>query len=82
MKRFSKTQLIADLNQRGDAYLCAGEFDRKNGTSQLWPRGANEGTKALIERAIRYGTMTALLNIAEDVETGFIGVAPVKRALK
>ena len=82
MKRFSKAQLIADLNTRGEAYLSTGEFDRRNGTSQLWPKGVNENTKALIERAIRYGTMLALLNVAEDVASGFIGVAPAETSLK
>ena len=82
MKRFSKAQLIADLYARADAKMSAHNIDHKNGTSQLWPKGADEATKKAIDRAVAYGAMLALLDAAGDVEGGCLGVAPAEGGRK
>ncbi len=75
MSRFTKAVAIADIQERVNARQVAHKFDLNNGTSQLWPRGADDRMKALIERAAAYGALRALEGVAQDIESGHLGVA-------
>jgi len=41
-------QAIADIQARADAQQTVHKFDLKDGESQLWPRGADAATKAML----------------------------------
>lgn len=73
--RFTKAQAILDLQARADKRQAEAQFDLKDGTSQLLPKGADEKLKALIQRAVAYGYMSAYVDAARDIEGGYIGVA-------
>ncbi len=75
MSRFTKAAAIEQITERAKGHMTANGFDLNNGTSQLWPRGADERTKALIDMAVSYGTMRALMGVAEDIESGHLGVS-------
>ena len=75
MSRFTKAAAIADIRARAEAQKEAHAFNLNHGTAQLWPRGADEKIKALIERAVAYGKVRALEGVAEDIESGHLGVA-------
>lgn len=75
MSRFTKAAAVADIRVRAEAQQEAHAFDLNHGTAQLWPRGADEKIKALIERAVAYGKVRALEGVAQDIETGHLGVA-------
>lgn len=75
MSRFTKAAAIADIRARADAQQEVHAFNLSHGTAQLWPRGADEKFKALIERAVAYGKLTALEGVAQDIESGHLGVA-------
>lgn len=75
MSRFTKSEAIAQLWARSDAKQAHGALDRSNGTSQLYPRGADEAFVAAIQRAVAYGEMRAYEAAATDIESGYLGVA-------
>ncbi len=75
MSRFTKAAAIADIRARADAQQEAHAFNLEHGTAQLWPRGADEKLKALIERAVAYGKVRALEGVAHDIESGHLGIA-------
>lgn len=74
-KRFSKGALIEQLRGVAENVHQLHGFDGSNGTAQLWPRGCDEATRALIDKAADYGRWRTLSNLASDVECGRIGVA-------
>lgn len=74
MSRFTKAKAIDEIQARADARQNSDKFDLNNGTSQLWPRSADEKTKALIDRAVSYGYLMALRSISQDIESGHLGV--------
>lgn len=74
MNRFTKSVAIEQLEARANARQLADKFDLNNGTSQLWPRGADEKTKTLINRAVSYGYLMALRSVSQDIESGHLGV--------
>ncbi|UUZ66381.1 hypothetical protein LP417_35870 (plasmid) [Polaromonas sp. P1-6] len=74
MSRFTKAAAIEQIQSRADARQTSDKFDLNNGTSQLWPRGADEKTKALIDRAVSYGYLMAMRSVAQDIESGHLGV--------
>jgi hypothetical protein len=73
--RFTKAAAIEQIQARADARQRAEKFDPNNGTSQLWPRGADEKTKAMIDRAVSYGYLMALRSVSQDIDSGQIGVS-------
>lgn len=75
MSRFNKAAAIEQITERAKGHLKAHGLDLNNGTSQLWPVDADERTKALINKAMSYGAMRALLGVAQDIESGHLGVA-------
>lgn len=75
MSRFTKAAAIADIRARADAQQEAHAFNLEHGTAQFWPRGADEKLKALIERAVAYGKVRALEGVAQDIESGHLGIA-------
>lgn len=75
MSRFTKAAAVEQLQARAAARLNADKFDLSNGTAQLWPRGADEKTKALIDRAVSYGYLMSLRSVAQDIESGHLGVS-------
>ncbi len=75
MSRFTKATAITEIRARADAHQEEHAFNLDNGTAQLWPRGADEKMKALINRAVAYGQFRALESVANDMECGHLGVA-------
>ncbi len=75
MGRFTKSAAIDEIRARAGRVEREHSFDRSTGTAQLWPRGADENTKALIDRAVEYGKWRALERVAEDIEEGHLGKA-------
>jgi hypothetical protein len=75
VSRFTKAAAIEQLESRANARQNTDKFDLGNGTSQLWPRGADEKTKAMIDRAVSYGYLMALRSVAQDIESGHLGVS-------
>lgn len=75
MSRFTKTAAVEQLRAQAAARQKAEKFDLHNGTAQMWPRGADDVTKALINRAMSYGYMLALRTVAQEIESGQLGVA-------
>jgi hypothetical protein len=55
MGRFTKSAVIDDLRARASRVEEEQGFDRRTGTAQLLPPGADESTEALIDRAVAYG---------------------------
>jgi hypothetical protein len=74
-KRFTKAALVEQLRDLADNVQQTRHFDGGNGTAQLRPRGCDEATQALIDKAVDYGRWRTLHNLAADVECGCIGVA-------
>ena len=74
-KRFSKGAFVDQLRLLAETVHSEHGFDGGNGTAQLWPRGCDEATRALIDKAVDYGRWRTLSNLASDVECGCIGVA-------
>lgn len=72
-KRFSKGALVEQLRDVAENMHQLYGFDCGNGTAQLWPRGCDEATRALIDKAVEYGRWRTLTNLASDVECGCIG---------
>ena len=70
-KRFSKAMALQVLDARADRIASEQRFDRRNGTSQLSPRGANEAECSRIERAVQYGRMRAFEEFGCAIEEGF-----------
>lgn len=66
--RFSKSLCLQALEQSAATIAEAQAFDRGNGTSQLWPRHADEAMKNAIDRAVQYGRMRAFEQFAELVD--------------
>ena len=75
MSRFTKAAAIEQLESRANARQNTDKFNLGNGTSQLWPRVADEKTKAMIDRAVSYGCLMALRSVAQDIESGHLGVS-------
>ena len=75
MSRFTKSAAIEQIRARADGHQKARSFDLNNGTSQLWPREADSKMKGLIDRAVAYGYMQALAGVANDMESGHLGVS-------
>lgn len=73
MGRFTKSAAIDEIRARAGRVEREQGFDRSTGTAQLWPRGADERAKALIDRAVEYGKWRALERVAEDIEEGHLG---------
>ncbi len=72
-KRFSRSNLIAEIERDGSRVQAEHGFDHGNGTAQLLPRGADEATKALVDRAVAYGRWRCLQGLAEHLESGHAG---------
>ena len=72
MKRFTKTKLIDDLFEHADSINKDHKFNG-NGLSQVWPVGAAEKEKRIIEKAYQYGRWTAANDIASWVGNGNFG---------
>lgn len=75
MSRFTKAAAIAEIRARAEGHQEVHAFNLDNGTAQLCPRGADQKMKALIERAVAYGKLRALESVADDLESGHLGVA-------
>lgn len=75
MSRFSKANAVQEIQARADQRQQADKFDLNNGTSQLWPRSADAKTKEMIDRAVSYGYLMALRSVAQDMESGQLGVS-------
>jgi hypothetical protein len=73
MKRFSKNLAKNQIAERAARVQESAKFDLSNGTAQLWRRGGSEQTKQLIDRAVSYGRMVALMEVAQDIDGGYIG---------
>lgn len=74
-KRFKKAEAVNQIYERAAGYERLHSFDTNNGTAQLRPRGdTSEKTQRLIDRAVAYGQMIALRAVAQDLETGYLGV--------
>ncbi|WP_046983988.1 hypothetical protein [Delftia acidovorans] len=73
MGRFTKSAVIDDLRARASRVEEEQGFDRRTGTAQLLPPGADESTEALIDRAVAYGEWQALERMAEGIEEGQLG---------
>lgn len=67
--RFSKATLLKMLDGRAARIAKEQEFNRSNGTSQLHPKGRE--FDAHIRRAVEYGRMRAMEEIARSVCEGF-----------
>lgn len=67
--RFSKQTMLALLDGRAARIAKEQKFDRHNGTAQLQPK--RREFDAEIERAVQYGRMRAMEEIAESVCEGF-----------
>lgn len=67
--RFNKAILLRLLDGRAARIAREQSFDRSNGTSQLEPKGRE--FDARIERAVQYGRMIAMEEIAESICEGF-----------
>lgn len=78
MSRFTKAAALEQIQARAAMRQEADKFDLHNGTAQLWPRGADEKTKALIDRAVSYGYLMALISVSQDIESGHLGLAKKK----
>ena len=65
MARFSKAKMIQDLLERADKLEKKWKFDRNNGWTQL--RGGD------VERAAEYGRYRNMLDLAAEIEDGYIG---------
>jgi hypothetical protein len=74
MSRFTKSAAIAEIQASADAIQAKEKFDRNNGTSQLLPKGADTRMQIIINRAVAYGRMRACEQIANDIESGHLGV--------
>jgi len=72
-KRFSKASVVADLRKRAGVLQKHRRFDTENGTAQLRPVVFNEETLRLIDKAADYGRWRALLDLASEIEDGYIG---------
>lgn len=75
MARFSKTVAADQIRERANGHGAAYQFNPRDGTSQLWPRGCDQTTKDLIAKAAAYGAMVALHGVAQDLNSGHIGMA-------
>lgn len=75
MSRFTKAAAIVQITERAERHRLTHGFDLGNGTSQLRQKGCDERTQALIDKAVAYGAMRALLGVAEDIQNGHLGVA-------
>jgi hypothetical protein len=75
VSRFTKAAAVEQLQALAAARQDTDKFDLGNGTAQLWPRGADERTKALIDRAVSYGYFMSLRSVAQDIESGHLGVS-------
>lgn len=73
MGRFTKSAVIDDIRARATRVEEEQGFDRRTGTAQLLPPGADESTEALIDRAVAYGEWLALERVAEGIEDGQLG---------
>jgi hypothetical protein len=67
--RFSKTTLLKLLDGRAARIAKEQAFNRSNGTSQLHPKGREFDEH--IRRAVEYGRMRAMEEIACSVCEGF-----------
>ena len=65
MARFSKAKMVQDLLERAKQLEEKWKFDRNNGWAQL--RDGN------IERAAEYGRYRNMLDLAAEIEDGYIG---------
>ena len=65
MARFSKAKMVQDLLERADRLEKKWKFDRNNGLAQL--RGGG------IERAAEYGRYRNMLDLAAEIDDGYIG---------
>jgi len=74
VSRFTKGAAIKEIRARAEAHQEVHAFNLDHGSAQLWPRGADEKMKALIERAVAYGKFRALESVANDLECGDLGV--------
>lgn len=74
MSRFTKATAIKEIRARAEAQQEVHAFNLDHGSAQLWPRGADDKTKALIERAVAYGKFRAFESVANDMECGDLGV--------
>lgn len=72
MKRFTKPKLIIDLLSHAEMINKAHKFN-SNGLSQVWPVGATEKEKRIIEKAYQYGRWTAANDFASWVGNGDFG---------
>lgn len=72
-KRFSKSRLVEQLQKKSVELMVEGRFDPGNGTAQLRPRGWNDETQALIDKAVAYGRWRAYQEVAEQVQSGYLG---------
>lgn len=67
--RFSKATLLKLLDGRAARIAREQVFDRHNGTSQLRPKGREFDEH--INRAVQYGRMRAMEEIAESARQSF-----------
>lgn len=68
--RFSKAAILSQLRGIADDVRSSWGFEEDNGCAQLWPRGCDDATKDLIDRAIAYGRWRAFREIANDIWSG------------
>jgi len=66
MARFNKAKIISDLDERAESIRIEFNFDRGNGHAQL-----KDGDKL---RAIAYGEWRKMLDLANEIYEGRIGV--------
>lgn len=68
--RFSKERLLKTVDEQISVTARLWDFDRDDGFNQLMPAIPVEGGEDLIDRAISYGRMRALEDLAEQVREG------------
>lgn len=75
MSRFSKASAIEQIQARAEAHRAKEEFTLNTGTSQLLLPGSGPNLERLINRAVAYGSMIALTQVAIDIDSGHLGVS-------
>ena len=70
-RRFSKPLLLDVIDKKVTGIASQHRFDRSNGTAQLMPKGASEPECSRILRAVEYGRMKALEELADSISDGF-----------
>lgn len=74
MKRFSRSNLLTDLDTLAASLQQANAFDRGTGTSQLCPPQSSAKIKSTVDRAVEYGRLQAIEDIHRMIHDGEIGV--------